>query len=107
MVDLTQEITPLRIWTYKGNTRQIPFVFGMVLTGYTFSASIQLSTDQSITTLPVLLTDLANGKVALNISSAVDTAVPLGAHKWWLKWTDPAGFVRTLFSGPYMVTDAP
>ena len=107
MQDLIQQAQPLRIWTYKGNTRRIPFVFGMVLTGYTFSASIELSTDQSLVVLPVLLTDLASGEIALSISSVVDTAVPLGAHRWWIKWTDLNGDVRTLFSGPYMVTEAP
>ena len=107
MVDLKQEAAPVRIWTYKGNTRRVLMTWSMSLVGYTFLAKIQLSTDNSLVAFPVVLVDLPAGQIALDISSAVDTAVPLGAHKWWLDWTDTLGMVRTVQSGPYLVTEKP
>lgn len=97
----------MRIWTYKGNTRRVLMTWSIPLTGYTFSAKIQLSTDQSLVTFPVISVDLPNGQIALDINSTVDTAVPIGTHKWWLDWTDTLGMVRTVESGAYIVTEKP
>lgn len=45
----------------------------------------------------------ASGVVSISITAAQTTALAVGSHFYALKWTRPAGAVRTLHSGTFTV----
>ncbi len=104
MAELKQQCGVLNISIYKDNTRNVELDWNIDLTLYTFSAKVvNASTGALIVEIPVVVVDLALGKITLEIDDAVALATPVGTYKWDLNWVDPDGFKRTVLAGAYVV----
>lgn len=89
--------------------------FDRDITGYTLEAPIYVSRvfvtgvggtttssamGEVVEDWQILVTDAANGTVALGLSEAQTSNLPVGAqYRWFLRWVDTNGYTRTVLSG--------
>lgn len=78
--------------------------FSISLTGYTFSAEIVSAiTGAQVVAITVTNTNLSAGQVTLSLTGAQTSAIARGSYLWRLRWTSPAGEVRTVLEGIFEV----
>lgn len=97
---------PLNIQNVFGDEFLLPVTWSASLAGCTqFESKVVLVNNTGTATINVV-TDLENNKFDLVLDEAESVKIPVGTHRWYVKWTDPEGTRRTYLSGAYVVRAA-
>jgi hypothetical protein len=82
------------------------------LVGYTLSAIVYAEVSSgggdaigaTVATIAVGAVSLAAGTVTLTLTETQTGALQAGTrYRWYLRWTDTAGFTQTILAGPFLV----
>jgi hypothetical protein len=90
-----------------GDDLVLPFDFDIDLTGYTFTAFIELDNVPFPATMNFTITpiNLANGLFNASLTAAQTASIGPGSNKrWYLRWTNPSSLTRTIIYGTCSLT---
>jgi hypothetical protein len=93
----------------RGDTWSSSFAFSdnnvaMDLTGYTFTAAIDLGDGQTLA-MTVTTGSLAGGIVGVRLESDDSTALVPGIYSWYLRSIDTGGDVRTWIADSFSILE--
>lgn len=106
MADLRQTPGVLNIAIVFEDELELTLSFNLNLTGYTFDATVVNAVTKAETVIRVSPVDLATGRIQLSMDATASRAVPVGKHRWALRWTSDSGLTRTVLAGVFEVIEA-
>lgn len=101
MADLRQTPGVLNITIVAGDEMELDLSFNLDLSGYGFEGTVINAVTKAETALTITPVDLSTGKIKLSMDSTASRTIPIGKHRWALKWTSNAQLTRTVLAGTF------
>lgn len=102
---VTQIPGELNLKMIKGDDLIVAIQWNFDITDYSFSAYLEPVNQDADIALGTEVTSASSGKMNLIISASSTSSLPESTNEWYMKWTNPSGYVRTVLAGTFVLLE--